>query len=258
MILRRFRERVRAQDWFGVGVEVAIVIVGVFIGLQGNNWNNDRIASEQARAYRAEIVEEFRSNQSSIATMSAYYASVRAHAIATLTALNAPRIANGQEFLIDAFQATQILPRPLRIDTYEQIRATPVINSVASLPLQRQLANYDANVTSIEITLGSITPYRDLARARMPFVVQEKIQAACGDHVVIARTNGLTTIALPDTCAPGLTAGEVADGVAALRAASDLGIALNRQISDLDQKLRLLDGLRTRTEGVARNLERAL
>src|SRR5258706_2595909 len=127
MILRHFRERLKAQDWFGVGVELAIVVVGVFIGLQVNNWNNDRIAGEQARAYRAEIVTEVRSNQRSIATMVGYYARVRQHAIAAAVALGAPRTANGEQFLIDAFQATQILPRPLKIDTIEQVRGEPVI-----------------------------------------------------------------------------------------------------------------------------------
>lgn len=255
MILQRFRERLRAQDWFGVGVELSIVIVGVFVGLQVSNWNDDRIVREQGRAYHAEIIEEVRSKQHSIAITRHYYASVRRHAIAALSALSAPRVEHGEELLIDAFQATQILPRPLKIVTFEQIRATPVIGAVVSLPLQQQLANYNANVTSIEITLGAITPYRDLARGRMPFAVQEKIQAACGDNIVIAPTSGLTTIVLPETCTPRLTAAEVQAGVAALRASPDIQIVLNRQISDLDQKLRLLDGLQQRTEGLARALQ---
>lgn len=250
MIFRRFRERLRAQDWFGVGIELAIVIVGVFIGLQVSNWNDDRIEREQARAYRMEIVEEIRSNQRSIATVADYYGSVRRHAIAALAALDAPRIADGEEFVVDAFQATQILPRPLKIDTYEQIRAAPVVNAVASPAIQHQLANYDANVSVIEITLGTITPYRDLARGHIPFAVQEKIEAACGDVIVSGPTNGSRRMVLPETCEPQLTAAEVQASLAALRAAPDIRVALNRQISDLDQKLRLLDGLRSRIEGL--------
>ena len=39
MILRRLTTAFRKQDWFTVGVETLIVVFGVFIGLQVNNWN---------------------------------------------------------------------------------------------------------------------------------------------------------------------------------------------------------------------------
>lgn len=42
MILRRISDAFRKQDWFTVAVETLIVVFGVFIGLQVNNWNNAR------------------------------------------------------------------------------------------------------------------------------------------------------------------------------------------------------------------------
>lgn len=42
MILRRFAEAVREQNWFQVMLEVAIVVVGIFLGLQVDNWNQAR------------------------------------------------------------------------------------------------------------------------------------------------------------------------------------------------------------------------
>lgn len=42
MILRRLSTAVRQQDWFTVLVETLIVVFGVFIGLQVNNWNEAR------------------------------------------------------------------------------------------------------------------------------------------------------------------------------------------------------------------------
>jgi hypothetical protein len=39
MILRRVIEHVRKQDWFAVFLDFIIVVVGVFVGLQVNNWN---------------------------------------------------------------------------------------------------------------------------------------------------------------------------------------------------------------------------
>ena len=43
MILRRIAEAFRRQDWFTVFVETMIVVVGVFVGLQVDNWNAARV-----------------------------------------------------------------------------------------------------------------------------------------------------------------------------------------------------------------------
>ncbi|GJL91346.1 DUF6090 family protein [Hyphococcus sp.] len=42
MILRRVTDAFRRQDWFTVFIETMIVVLGVFLGLQVNNWNEAR------------------------------------------------------------------------------------------------------------------------------------------------------------------------------------------------------------------------
>ena len=42
MILRRFSENIRSQNWFAVTVEFIIVVVGEFMGLQVQDWNEAR------------------------------------------------------------------------------------------------------------------------------------------------------------------------------------------------------------------------
>jgi hypothetical protein len=42
MILRRILESVSSQNWFAVAVEFVIVVVGVFMGLQVQDWNEAR------------------------------------------------------------------------------------------------------------------------------------------------------------------------------------------------------------------------
>ncbi len=43
MLLRRITEHIKAQNWFAVGIDFVIVVVGVFIGIQVSNWNGIRI-----------------------------------------------------------------------------------------------------------------------------------------------------------------------------------------------------------------------
>ena len=42
MILRRFTKHVTDQNWFAVGVDVLVVITGIFLGLQVTDWNEAR------------------------------------------------------------------------------------------------------------------------------------------------------------------------------------------------------------------------
>ena len=42
MLLRRITQHVKAQNWFAVGLDFLIVVIGVFVGLQVNNWNEVR------------------------------------------------------------------------------------------------------------------------------------------------------------------------------------------------------------------------
>ena len=51
-IVRRAVAKLRSQDWAAVIVELIVVVLGVFIGLQANNWNEDR----EAKVRRAQIV----------------------------------------------------------------------------------------------------------------------------------------------------------------------------------------------------------
>lgn len=54
MILQRLAAAVRRQDWFTVFIETMIVVAGVFLGLQVNNWN----AARSDRQREIQIVED--------------------------------------------------------------------------------------------------------------------------------------------------------------------------------------------------------
>jgi hypothetical protein len=42
MILRRFTQHINEQNWFAVGLDLAVVVLGIFIGLQVTDWNQSR------------------------------------------------------------------------------------------------------------------------------------------------------------------------------------------------------------------------
>lgn len=58
MIVQKVAEAVRQQDWFTVLLEILIVIIGIFLGLQVDDWNEARKADIRATDYVARISSE--------------------------------------------------------------------------------------------------------------------------------------------------------------------------------------------------------
>jgi len=62
MIFRRLATSIRDQDWGTVTLEIVIVVLGVFIGIQVSNWNDERTAEERERLLLTELRAEALSN----------------------------------------------------------------------------------------------------------------------------------------------------------------------------------------------------
>ena len=56
MILRRVIAHFKKQEWTAIAIDFVIVVMGVFVGMQVNNWNE----SAQSRAKEALVLEQLR------------------------------------------------------------------------------------------------------------------------------------------------------------------------------------------------------
>ena len=58
MILRRLAEAIRVQHWFTVVLEILIVVIGIFIGLQVDDWNERRKDRAAERGYLERLLTD--------------------------------------------------------------------------------------------------------------------------------------------------------------------------------------------------------
>ncbi|MBL4603981.1 MAG: hypothetical protein JKY84_14645 [Emcibacteraceae bacterium] len=58
MILRRLTKHIDEQNWFAVGLDMLVVVVGIFVGLQISNWNTDRQNITKGYSYLNRIADE--------------------------------------------------------------------------------------------------------------------------------------------------------------------------------------------------------
>ena len=246
MILTRIRERVRAQDWFAVTVELLIVVLGVFFGIQVANWNTERVERETGRVYRQRILDDLNSNAADIEMRVRYYHQVRAHALAALAVVRAPDRPAGEQFLIDLYEATQVVPRVLKRNTWEEVLSTGAMNVIGSPGRREMISNYYQSADTVEFTLRSVTPYRAWMRSRMPYDIQRRVRERCPEIIQIdARFNVAARLA--ENCTLGLPPARIAEVAAKLRADPELEGHLNSALTDLDQKIAIGNGFRNNT-----------
>ncbi len=60
MILRRVIAHFRKQEWTAIGLDFLIVVVGVFVGLQVNNWNAGRVDRTDERIFLSRLHDDLR------------------------------------------------------------------------------------------------------------------------------------------------------------------------------------------------------
>lgn len=58
MLLRRITEHVKAQNWTAVGLDFVIVVVGVFVGLQVQEWAEEQDRRKTERTYTMRLHDE--------------------------------------------------------------------------------------------------------------------------------------------------------------------------------------------------------
>ena len=71
MLLRRFSAHVRKENWFAVFLDLIVVVVGLFIGLQIDTWWEGQKEARLEGAYLLEIQEDFELNKSVLEQMTA-------------------------------------------------------------------------------------------------------------------------------------------------------------------------------------------
>ncbi len=63
MILRKFMQHVKEQNWFAVGLDVIVVIVGIFLGLQVQAWYDTGVAKQEEQRIVSYMVADMEASQ---------------------------------------------------------------------------------------------------------------------------------------------------------------------------------------------------
>jgi hypothetical protein len=143
-ILRRISGRLRQHDWTAVLIELAIVVAGVFLGIQAANWNQARQDRQQERRVYRQLIEDLRTDLGTLETAIKRSQNHDRAAENVLAALRSGAPADPARFAVDVHYAGYIyLPRPAR-RTYEELVSTGGLRLLRNEAAKDAIADYYA------------------------------------------------------------------------------------------------------------------
>jgi hypothetical protein len=219
MILHRIKESLKRQDWTAVTLELAIVMIGVFIGTQVSNWNQERIEKRETAQLLQELQPALQNFTDFFETTKTYYASTRGYADTAFKGWNAEPTVSDKQFVIAAYQASQI--NALRVDgeTWATIFGGERLREIDDVDVRRSLSNMMTfDYEQIDVATVS-TPYRQHVREVVPVDIQDAIRAQCTDKPIPGKP---LEMVLPPTCDVDFPDAQFKSAAAALRARKEL------------------------------------
>lgn len=256
MVIRRIREHVTEHNWFAVAIDLVIVVVGVIIATQVNNWNQARIETEQSRSYRDRLIGELDFNARQYRHQISYYRQVRGHGLAALAALDGTKTLPAREFLVAAYQFTQVDTGPPKSYIYDEMVSAGMVDRLGNDAIEEGASDYYLTIAANYQVHNGVFPYRTMIREIMPYPMQEVIRRQCGDVFIYYRGR-IVGVRLREACDVAIDPAKAESAVRSIRAAPRVELELTRYLAATDEKLGLLGVNLELTEDLQRKLVEA-
>lgn len=248
------QSKVRNYFFYAIG-EIILVVIGILIALQINNWNQDSNNKKREYQYYNRLYEDVLEEKAILESTVNYSNQVIHHAKNAIAVFeNSPNSnPNPIDNLIDMYQASQLQDPYSAESTYKELIASGQINLLQNDNLKTALIRY-YEVNWTESAVFKLTNnYRQNLRGKMPDDIQSEIRLKCNDIYTKSR-NGYQT-SLPENCKVTIDYNVAKSVVDSLSKDDDLKRDLRYLIGNETGKLNDLITIRTSLNDLIKQLE---
>ncbi|MEM7330044.1 MAG: DUF6090 family protein [Pseudomonadota bacterium] len=181
MLLRRITKHVKDQNWFAVGIDFVIVVIGVFIGLQVANWNDARSDRQLGQEYAQRLIADLEQDLAATRSLKNYYAQVL-ESVEDADRLLAKPDSDSKALVVAAYRASEYNDNPPNTATWDEIVSSGHLKLLPTDAVKNGLGSYykfRKRVADSEEIRSS--EYRKTVRALIPLSVQLAIRNGCSD-----------------------------------------------------------------------------
>lgn len=162
MIFRRLASAFRRHDWSAVAIEILIVVIGIFLGLQATSWNEARQFRKQEAVYLGKIRDDLNQMRAELVQRAAWFDTSAQQMTSALRALEACDLSDdAQADLRIALERYQISPPIDYLDaTYGEMVASGAHARLRSQELKQEISqtfsklrDYGASLRNFRISV---------------------------------------------------------------------------------------------------------
>ena len=202
---RKIRQKLLSEDKFSkyllyaIG-EIILVVIGILIALQINNWNQNRLNKQLESQYYERLLEDVREEKVILQAVINYSNQVINHAKNAIKVFEVSSDANTNPIdnIIDMYQASQFQDPFSASSTYKELIATGQINLIQNDSLKTALIRYYEKDWTNGGAFKLENTYRDNLRRKMPNDIQSEIRSKCGD--IYLKLRNVYATSLPKNC----------------------------------------------------------
>lgn len=179
MFIRRIVDKLKSQNFSVAGIELVVVILGVFIGIQVSNWNDGRKDETRALAYLERIRADLDSDIANFQNRLSFWAHTSEYG---KQGLDYAATENAQDLtewdlLLAYFQASQLAEFFTTRAAYDELISGGELGLIRDLELRNSLANYYTNADNPALSERPV--YREHVRGVVPLRMQKYIWEHC-------------------------------------------------------------------------------
>ncbi|WP_373006237.1 hypothetical protein [Hyphomonas sp.] len=242
MILRSLTEHVKDQNWFAVGLDFSIVVIGVLLAMQISNWNAAKGDRERGADYSAQLTAVLLAEMATVDAITDYYATTFSAGNTAYEGLSARSDIPHETILINAYRASQYIFYERRRSTYDEIINSGALNLIADRELRETATLVFATELFDTVMAEGQSRYRELFRMIVEPDLQFQLGEQCGDRIVASAYVPGGANSLDYLCELNADPESITAAVMALRADEDLIRALRLRNVQLGGRLSDLDG----------------
>ena len=179
MILQRITTNLKKRQWGTVALEVLIVVVGIFIGLQVDDWNEARKDRARALAYLERIAADLDTDLTNVTDRMSFWGDVSAYGAKGLSYAETGEAGSATqwELLVAFFQASQVAEFFTSQATYDELKSAGELGLISDLDLRGALTDYYN--FGAAATVQERPAYREHVRGAIPLDIQRYIWEEC-------------------------------------------------------------------------------
>lgn len=179
LIIRRITESLKAQDFTIVAIELFILIVGVFVGIQVSNWNDARIDQTRAHSYLERIRADLDADILNYHDRMRFWEEVSEYGAQGLSYARSGNLGDLAEWdlLLAYFQTSQLAEFYTTRTTYEELKSGGELGLIDDIELRNSFTYY--YTTADNPVLTERPAYREHVRGKIPLHIQNYIWDNC-------------------------------------------------------------------------------